>query len=195
MRTSLLALASVLALGSVAHADDSITASADAPASAATTYVAVGANAGVVDQYLALGGQIEVGRQLPHSPVSLHAAFATGEADELFSTGSGAFQQVRLGADLRGCTASGVLCAFLGTDLGYQHTHWEGEEGSFFAIDDTGSSDTMSVVKDDSRVVGFGRVGLDLGGKHLRWRPGIEVAVDGTGVNNAEITQSVAFRF
>ena len=191
MKSSIIAFASLVALGSVAHADDSITASADAP-DARGTYVSAGANAGIVDTYLALGGQVELGRLVGDSPVSLHASFATGAADELFSTGSGQFQQVRAGADLRGCNANGMLCVFLGTDVGFEHVQWTGDEGTWLV--DAGN-DTMTVTKEDSRVIGVGRVGLDVGGKHLRWRPGIEAVVDGTGVNNAEITQSIAYRF
>jgi hypothetical protein len=189
----LLAFASIAALGSVAHADDSITATATpaADADAGHTYVSVGANTGFVAQYLVLGGQVEVGHQLAHSPVSLHAVVATGEADELLSSGNGLFEQLRAGADVRGCI-NGALCAFAGTDVGYQHVRWTGDEGTWLL--DEGSN-TMTVTKDDSRLVGIGRVGLDIGGSHLRWRPGIEVALDRDGINNAEITQSIAYRW
>ena len=196
MRNLLIAFASLAVLGSVAHADDSITEGFDAAAArdtAAHTYVSTGANAGLVNQFIALGGQLEVGRQLANSPVSLHAAFATGEADELFSTGNGQFQQVRVGADLRGCNSNGVLCAFLGTDVGFQHTRWVGDEGTWLV--DEGGGDTMTVTKDSSRMIGVGRIGLDIGGKHLRWRPGIEAVLDGSGINNGEITQSIAYRW
>jgi hypothetical protein len=186
MRAPILAFASLMALGSVAHADDSIRASAAAPDSTAT-YLSVGANMGGVDGFIALGGALEVGHQIKDSPVVVHAAFATGGAGKLFATGDGFFQQLRAGADLRGCTASGVLCAFAGMDLAYQHVEYSGTEDDWF-----GDSEPTMTTANDSRMVGIGRVGLDIGGDHIRWRPGFEMALDSSG---AEVTQSVAFRF
>jgi allophanate hydrolase subunit 2 len=187
MRTQILAFASLVALGSVAHADDSITAAAaDAPAPTAT-YLSVGANMGGVDGFIALGGALEVGHQIESSPVVVHAAFGTGRAGKLFATGDGYFQQLRAGADLRGCTTSGVLCAFAGMDIAYQHVEYSGTEDDWF-----GDSEPTMTTTNDSRMVGLGRVGLDIGGEHIRWRPGFEMALDRSG---GELTQSIAFRF
>jgi hypothetical protein len=187
MRTQILAFASLVALGSIAHADDSITAvAADAPAPNAT-YISVGGNMGGIDGFITLGGALEVGHQIKDSPVVVHAAFATGGAGKLFATGDGYFQQLRAGADLRGCTRSGVLCAFAGMDLAYQHVEYSGTEDDWF-----GDSEPTMTTADDSRMVGIGRAGLDIGGEHIRWRPGFEMALDGSG---AELSQSIAFRF
>lgn len=152
-----------------------------------SSYMQGGAEIGGNDGYLTGGFTVEAGTEVV-SGVMVHATFTHGGAEELFSRGSGRYTQMRGGVDLVGCR-NASFCRFVGFDAGVQHTHWSGDEGLFFT--DQGTPATHDRV----RPVGVGRVGLDIGGAHLRWRPSLELAVSDSGFNGANVMQSLAYRF
>ena len=135
MRNFLIGLASLLAATTVVHADPlTVTEHATTPA-APTTYVQAGAMVGGNDGYLTLGGSAELGKLVaPH--LWLHGSLTEGVAGELFATGTGSILQVRAGADTMGCSGSGVFCAYLGVDAGYQRTQFSGMTDPLFCGDD-----------------------------------------------------------
>lgn len=179
MRPCFLALATLLAATTVASAE---------PAPALTSYVQSGVEAGGNDGYFTGGVTIEAGTQVVPG-VGVHVIGTHGGAEELFSSGTGRYTQVRGGFDVSGCPMSKSRCVFAGVDFGVQHTHWSGIEGTFF--DDNGTPATHDRV----RPIGVGRVGLDIGGAHIRWRPSLELAFSDTGANGANVMQSLAYRF
>src|SRR6185312_10711260 len=140
-------------------------------------------------------GTAEVGKRVSQN-VWLHGSVTEAAAGQLFATGNGSMLQVRGGADVMSCNASGGLCAYAGADLGFQHTQFAGESTPLFCIDDTGDSCMgNSIDESHNTLIGVARAGFDVGGEHLRWRPGVELAVGDTDVNGFNLTQSIAYRF
>lgn len=192
MKTLLIA-SLVAATATAAHADPLSVSKTATDASAPSTYVQGGAMIGGNDGYVTVGGSAELGARVTPF-LWLHGSVTGGLADAgLFTVGSGSMLQVRAGADVMSCGHSGVVCAYVGADAGFQHTQFSGYQTSLWSGDT--SSGNMSIDDSTSRMIGVARVGLDIGGTHLRWRPGLEVAVAGDGVNGANITQSIAYRF
>jgi hypothetical protein len=192
MRNVLIGLASLLAATTVVHADPLAVSSHPTDTAAPTTYVQGGAMIGGNDGYVTIGGSGELGKLVaPH--LWIHGSLTEGLAGQLFATGNGSILQVRAGADAMGCLGSGVLCAYVGADAGYQHTTYAGMTDPLFCGDN--GCDREPIDESHDRMIGVGRVGLDIGGKNLRWRPGFEAAVSGDGVNGVNITQSIAYRF
>jgi hypothetical protein len=184
-------LASLVAATAVAHADPLAVAATASPDAVPSSYVQGGVMAGANDGLLTDGASAEVGKRVqPY--VWVHASMTMGSADELFASGTGSILQARAGADLMGCNANGVLCAFAGADVGFQHTEFSGMSVPLFCDGEDCQGD--AVYDHHAGMIGVGRVGLDIGGKHLRWRPGVEGSVSGTGVG-VNVTQSVAYRF
>jgi hypothetical protein len=146
------------------------------------------------DGYSTGGASAELGKRVvPH--LWVHASATDGFADVPGATGSGSILQLRAGADAMTCTGSGVLCAYVGADAGYQHTQFAGYWNKFWP--DNGVDYTMPVTRRDGhdRTIGVARAGLDIGNTHWRWRPGIEASFAGDGLDGVNITQSVAYRF
>jgi len=195
MRNVLFGLASLLAATSVAHADPLAVAAHASDSAAPTTYVQGGLMLGGAEHYSTGAFSAEVGKRLvPH--LWVHGSVADGFADLPGATGSGSIRQVRAGADAMTCTGSGVYCAYLGGDAGYQRTQFSGYWNKFWP--DTGVDYTMPVNKrvgGREGMIGVARAGLDIGGKHVRWRPGIEASFAGDGLDGVNITQSLAYRF
>jgi hypothetical protein len=160
---------------------------------APSSYVDGGLEGGGTDGFLTLGGRFEVGTRVAPD-LWIHALVADGGLDELFSSGHGIYTRLRAGADLMSCGSTGVLCIFVGGDLGYEHTSWTGHEDPiFFAGPATG--DAMDTTIEHDRMIGVGRVGLDIGGTVLRWRPSIEGSIADDGATAFTATQSIALRF
>jgi hypothetical protein len=155
-----------------------------------TSYMQGGVEFGGFDKYLGAGATIEVGGQVVPG-LWLHAIATHGTADELFATGDGRYSQLRAGFDLRGCRHGGGLCSFVGVDVGVQHTNWTGVEDTWFGPD----PNAMPVTYDRTRAIGVGRVGVDIGGDHFRWRPSLEWAFSNEGTNGFATLQSIAYRF
>ena len=194
MRNVLFACASLAAFCSIASADPLSVAATTGDAPAPTTYLQGGLMAGGNDGYFTAGGSAELGKQVA-SILWVHAGVALGAADQLFATGNGSIMQARLGADLMGCNDNGALCAFVGADLGVQTVNYVGRSDPWFCDGDY--SDCMGNPIDDHKTgaLGVGRVGLDIGSKHLRWRPGIEASATTDGGVGVNLTQSLAYRF
>jgi hypothetical protein len=194
MRHFLLACASVVSFCSIASADPLAVAATTTQEPEPTTYVQGGLLAGGNDGLFTAGGSVEVGKRV--SPFAwVHASFMMGSAGELFATGSGSVMQARVGADLMTCSDNGALCAFAGADLGLQAAQYHGTSDPWFCDSDAGDCMGDPIDKSDGGAIGVGRVGLDIGGKHLRWRPGIEASVAADGLNGVNVTQSIAYRF
>lgn len=194
MRNFLACFASLVAASAVAHADPiAVTESAES-STAPSTYVQGGVMAGGNEGYFTAGASAEAGKRVAPS-VWLHGSFTEGAAGELFATGNGTIMQARVGADAMPCSASGVLCAFVGADVGYQHTQFSGTSDPWFCDGDANDCMGNPIDESRSRAIGVARAGLDIGGTHLRWRPGIEAAFSGDGVNGVNLTQSIAYRF
>ncbi len=190
MRHFLIGLATLLAATSVGDAQPALVAPQPPADARPSSYVTGGFEAGANDGYLDAGGLVEAGTRV-NDHVWLHGIVTRGGTEKLFSSGSGWFGQARFGADVVSCHAGGVMCAFVGADLGVQHVQYDGTEGSLF---DNGG-DSMPVSYNRTRMIGVGRVGLDVGGTHVRWRPGLEIAMASTGGNGFNLIQSLAYRF
>lgn len=194
MRNVVLAFGSLVALSSIASADPLSVAATTHEDVAPTTYVQGGLNVGGNDGLVTAGASVEMGKRV--APIVwLHASFMMGSADELFASGTGSIMQARVGADLMTCSDNGALCAFAGADVGMQHAQFSGVSDPWFCDGDANDCMGDPVAQDRTRAIGVARVGLDIGGKHLRWRPGIEATVAGDGVNGLDLTQSIAYRF
>lgn len=184
MRTShLLGLAaiSLLAAAGVARAQPSLTAPATAPATPPTpisAYLEPGIEAGAT--WGALYGAIELdgGYRLGNGPVWLHSRLAQGglSAEEGHNMSSD-FTEARIGAEVRGCVVEGIACLVGGLDLGYRHE----------MLEVGGGRETLDLG------VAVARLGLDLGGDHLRFRPSVELSADQTRPNGIGFTAGIAY--
>jgi hypothetical protein len=183
---TLLALVSTTA---VAAAQPSLTAATPADHTAAI-YVQGGAMVGANDGYLAGSAVLAGGLQLGESPLWVHGQVVHGAVDQLFGEGSGTLDQARLGLELRECAVHGIVCGIAGIDAGIQHTHYVGSEANLF---DASASEPLMTM-DHAAGIAVARVGLDIGGKHLRYRPEIEMAYDGAA-NGVDLVQSLAWQF
>ncbi|HET9987652.1 MAG TPA: hypothetical protein VFQ65_04015 [Kofleriaceae bacterium] len=173
----------------VAAAQPAVTASTPAD-HAPAVYVEGGAMVGANDAYLTASAVLAGGLQLGDSPLWVHGQVVHGALGQLFGDGSGTLDQARLGLELRECTLSGIVCGIAGIDAGIQHTHFVGHADNLF--DSTSSEPPMTT--DRAAGIAVLRVGLDVGGKHLRYRPEIEMSYDG-GANGVDLMQSLAWTF
>ena len=100
------------------------------------------------------------GLRLRDSDAWLHAAVSySGVGDD---QGPGSNGQLRAGFEGRACVWNGAACGLDGIDVGYQRGRWADREDASH----NESSDAL---------VAIPRFGLDLGGKNLRARIGIEI--------------------
>ena len=187
MRTAALAVfatatafASLLATTAVAHAEPSLVApvasSASAPAS--DSYLELGLDVGysAVDLYNAL--QLDGGHRLGGGPIWLHARLAHGGMGNLEQTTMNSdFTEARLGLEARGCVLSGFACLVGGLDAGYRHERQLTEFTNARA-------DLAEAIA---------RLGLDLGGRHLRLRGSVETAVSQRGWDGLGLTTGIAY--
>lgn len=161
MRNPLVVLGALLVTTGVAAAEPpGVTATASAaPQGAPETYVAVGAMLGMDEL---LDGQVAVdGGYHLRGSLWAHALVGTGIVGD--DQGGGPVHQGRFGIEARRCTApKGLLCGYTGVDLGYQTATWHSNEGN-----------SMDEHHDDA--IGVVRAGLDIGGDHVRVRPGVEL--------------------
>lgn len=180
MRTWFLAT-SLLLLATTAHAqpglelDASSTATSDRP----RVYVATGAMIGGAGGHTGVGLGADLGVQV-YEALWVHAGATTMANGELFG-GSGSFQNLHAGLELSTCHTGDHVCAFAGADLGWAHSeYWESDWfGSGMGYEHDG-------------MVGVIRAGLDVGGKHVRWRPGFEGTVGTSsagGITNSLVVQ------
>jgi hypothetical protein len=163
-----------LSLPSLAYADDA----SPPPAAASQTYVSALTSASV-DQFIAFDVGAEVGTQLAPAWWG-HGSLRVGQAGD--AEGSGSHLELRVGAERLGCNASGAVCRLVGLDLGFQASTWEKEDMR---------------EKHDGPLIAP-RLGLDLGGDHLRLRLAIEarayVSAAGGTVPGLGLSAGLAYR-
>ena len=175
-------VASLLAT-SLAHAEapaeaPSTSASADVAPTETSKYLSGGALLGA-DHAIVAAVSVDGGYQLSGS-LWLHGMIAKGTAGGIDEPNyKGGYDTGRLGLEERGCVVDAV-CAFAGLDVGYRHVDYMAE------YDNTNTSGVVVVP----------RLGLDVGGSHLRFRPGIEGVLDGSQNNiGIDLTAAVAYRW
>lgn len=190
MRHIALGFAALVAATSVAHAQPALVAPQPQPEAAPASYVMGGGEVGVNDGYLSGGGMLEAGTRVTDH-VFVHGIATHGGTERLFSSGTGSYTQLRGGADILSCEHTGARCVFVGADLGVQHVQWSGMVGSLF--DNSGDGTPVSYSR--TRMIGVARLGVDMGGTHLRWRPSVELAMSDNGGNGLNVMQSLAYRF
>jgi hypothetical protein len=175
-------LASLIATVSVASADPLAAEARSSSEAPADVYVAGGVMLGSAGGHDAGGFSVDFGRRI-WSTLWFHAGgtFA-GTSDGLFG-GTGTYTEAHGGLEVSSCHPGDRVCLFAGADVGY--------EESKFSDADWFGGDTMTT--ENAGVIGLARFGLDVGGKHVRWRPGFQAAF-GSG-QSAAITQSLAVRF
>jgi hypothetical protein len=193
MRSFVVGLASLVAATTAAHADPSGVAASTGTQPSNHSYIAGGLEGGGTDGYLTLGGRVELATRV--APVLwFHAILAEGGQGKIFATGSGTYTQLRAGMDLMSCGSTGTLCMFVGADLGVEQATWTGHDDPLFS-DSTDYTNQMDTTDDHHRVIGVGRIGFDIGGPNLRWRPSFEVSTANDGATGFNGTQSIAYRF
>jgi len=174
---TIIILSTLLATTAIAGAQPSLTdAAAPAPAHDSQTYVEGGAAYGVVF----LAATVEVGHQIDHGPLWFHAMLVDGSAGGIDETTySGSIWQARAGIEARRCVAGNLACAVAGVDAAVSHVQYMAEYDS--------ANVTEPLV--------LPRVGLDLGGDHVRLRPGAEIGVGGKGLEQIAVTAGVAYQW
>lgn len=180
MRT--LIIAALLVAPALAHADPlAVTAIAKPTEDAPRTYIAPGVALGAAGSHTMGAASLEIGERITDHLV-LHAEGLAGATAELFG-GSGETYAATGGIDATSCTKVEKVCAYAGFSAGYASSRYT--EHDWF------SSDTMSTASDGA--TGILRMGLDIGTRHVRWRPGFEVTV--FGPSQGAFTNSVALAF
>ena len=194
LKQTLVIASLLIASSAVAHADPS------EPNYQPTSYVEVGGALGIDAGFLPYGaGSLSVGRRVDESPVWFHggvmlgggsagnlgdafgAILCSAEDDDGGCSDSSQpnatyLFEARAGLELRGCVWNGVACLMAGADVGWVH------EG-------------MSSGPALDTAVTIPRVGLDLGGDHLRFRPGVELAFGSNDYRNGAVTAAVAYQW
>jgi len=122
--------------------------------------------------------QLDGGYHLGSTPFWLHGRFAQGALALIDDrTMSSDFTEARLGLEARGCALDGIACLVGGVDFGYRHE----------MLATRHDTDTTNLA------LAIARLGLDLGGKHLRLRPSIETSVHQGGWNGLGLTAGIAY--
>ena len=184
MKTTVMFI-SVAVIAALAPAADAnpLPASAERAAerAAPTSYLQVGAAAGADPRLLFAAVTVAVGANVPGTPLWVRATVGTGGAQEGLDHSDvrrGRYMMARAGAEARlpiGTSRRAAVVA--GLDVGV---------GSIHYTDAMAGSDTSLVIA--------GAVGVDLGGRHLRFRPGFEVSSDVlTEIRGAALTAAVAW--
>jgi len=176
---TLLGIAFVVGSTSLVHAQPSLTASVT-PDKPEQLYVQGGLTAGgddIVGLYAAY--TLEGGYRLNDSPLWAHAMFVAGKGGGVDETVYDSYLwQLRGGIEARGCVAS-AICAVAGVDAGLRHEMLMAEYDSRRATD----------------AIVAPRVGLDIGTRHFRLRPGLEMQFDRTGFAGVGATAGVAYQW
>ena len=177
-----IAVVSLTSLTTVAHAE---------PSSYVESGLMVGVNNGFIVGTLSASGGVRVGS----SDVWIHAAVADGNAAVVEDNGSGTYLQLRGGPELRKCVLNGAVCGIGGVDIGMEHATYSEPMGL--------SSSAQMVVDDTTHTIAVPHLGFDLGGKHLRYRPSIQLPISlssagatdqfGHGVTGIDATGSIAY--
>ena len=187
IRSSLLVLVSLTA---IAAAQPAVTASLPAESEPAA-YVQVGALAGVVGDDVSVEAAVAGGVRLAHTPLWVHAGFLEGESAVFFVDRVTKRDQARLGLEGRGCRVRGIVCVSAGVDGAVLHTRSTGTGAGTW---DIRPSDPVMTSSATTALV-IPRLGVDFGGRHLRYGPAVEVALDRHGYASFEVVQAVGWHF
>jgi hypothetical protein len=172
------AAASLLALTAVADAQPALDQPASDAAIPATAYLEPGLEAGITHGAVYGALELDAGYHLSDTPLWLHGRFAQGIVGPVDQdTMTSDFTEARLGLEARGCLFEGIACLVGGVDFGYRHE-------MFISRFEHNNADLA---------VGIARLGLDLGGKHLRLRSSIETGVEQGGWNGLGLTAGIAY--
>ena len=101
---------------------------------------------------------LEGGVKVPNTPLWIHGMAATGNATDF--EGGGPYNRVLAGIETRSCSSI-YLCLSLDLDAGYQTLTWSGDPG-----DADEHYEGMALA---------GRIGIDTGGEHVRFRAALEI--------------------
>ena len=159
-------LASILGTASLAHAEP-------------TSYAQGGVTAGADHVGWFTAYTVEGGYRV-HDGLWLHGMFAYGGMAGIDEpTYDSQYLVARAGVEGRACVGGGVLCAMAGVDAAARHEMLMNEY-------DSGKLDGTGLVP---------RVAFDLGGKHLRYRGGVDVTVDGHGFGGIAVATGLAYQW
>jgi hypothetical protein len=184
MNKTLLGIASLVASTSLAHAQPSLTqpslVASTQPQPANNLYLQTGVMAGADDTVgLYAAYTLEGGYRLNDSPLWAHAMVIAGKGagiDEVVYDSS--MFQLRGGIEARGCLVS-EACMVMGVDLGFR------KETLMAEYDNNHATDAIVAT----------RAGLDLGNRHFRFRPGVEMQFDDHGWAGFGATAAVAYQW
>jgi hypothetical protein len=178
MRT--LVLAALLAAPVVAHADP-LALTATTTGEAPRTYVLTGVALGGAASHTLGALTAEVGVRVSDHFV-VHAEGIGGGIASLFD-GQGTYLAVTGGIDATTCGDLETVCAYAGAGVGYAASKYTSEGWFGGSQMSTGATGPVAML----------RAGLDIGNKHVRWRPGFEASV--VGPSAGALTNAVEFRF
>ncbi|HEX8113908.1 MAG TPA: hypothetical protein VF516_39525 [Kofleriaceae bacterium] len=174
------AFASLLATPAVVHAQPSLVepATPSSDPTAARSYLEPGLDVGLATAGLYGALQLDGGHRLGDGPIWLHARLAHGGMGVIEETTmTSDFTDARVGLEARGCALDGIACLVSGLDAGYRHERLV--------------TDYRNTRADLAAAIA--RLGLDLGGKHLRLRASLETAVAQRGWDGLGLTTGIAY--
>jgi hypothetical protein len=178
MKTALLSLATVAALTAVASAEPYDATAPEPPRS--TQYLDLGVEAGSL-RALVGGANLQGGYRLGDTPLFAHAQLSAGR-----SGSDGDYQQLRVGAEARGCVWREHFCLFTGLDVGYQHDHVVDEPSFLFSLAWDNDETYVASAHD---VIAVPRLGFEVGGP-LKVRAAIELPMYKTIAGDTPMTHN-----
>lgn len=178
MRTLL--IAALLAAPALASADPLAVHAVTMP-DAPRTYFAPGIAIGSATNHTMAAASFEIGERISDHLV-LHIEGLGGGNVTL--DGDGYLGAVTGGIDATTCNKLEKVCAYAGFSAGYAASKFT--ESDWF---DPGSG----MATQSQGAIGVLRAGLDIGSKHVRWRPGFEASL--FGPSEGAVTNSIAFAF
>jgi hypothetical protein len=176
MKTTVLAMTSLIALGSAASAEPSIESSAS-PTETPRYYGQLGGTLGLDDNlFLFQALTLEGGMRLGNTPFWARGSGAMGVGSGFFDQNvRSSYVSLRAGIEARGCIAS-AFCAFTGVDAGFRH-------------ESLMSDDEMIDAND---AVGYPRFGFDIGTRQIRLRQTVEASITRHGMDGFATTLALA---
>lgn len=128
--------------------------------------VVAGTDAAMAHQAIFVGGEYAI------TPVwRLHAQYAWGRANNAMAVAPDAYASIRSGVDARLC-ASHELCMIAGLDAALVTESYATATGL-----DGGVIGTYDELEGRSGFAAIPRLALDVGSRHLRFRPGVEATL------------------
>jgi hypothetical protein len=137
-----------------------VAAAEPAPASPAATESRGLVGGGVLvagDEFLNIGGAVELGLQIPQTPLIVHALGSLGSSGD--GEGSGDFARIIGGIEANTCRPGRAFCVFVGIDVGYQRQTWS----------------KLDEMEDHRGLLVGPRLGFDAGGDHTRVRLSLDL--------------------